>query len=435
MSKYNSYKSSGIDWLGEIPSHWSLKKVKELYLDRNERNIDFDKTFLSITKDRGVIPYSEKGNVGNKTSDDIKKYKKVYINDLVINPMNVIIGSVGLSKYNGVLSGVYMVLISKNNFNPKYGSYIFNISSFQKYLKKICYGLMELRESLNKIEFFVEKLPVPTLEEQYQIVQFLDEKTELIDKLISTKERKITLLKEQRTSLINKVVTKGLNPNVKMKDSGVEWIGKIPEHWMRTKIVRFCKVKDGTHDTPEYIDDIENSIPLVTSNSFVNGMIDFTKSKRISRKDYIEINKRSDVTKGDIIMSMIGSNIGNKVLVNSYEEFSIKNVCLFKTSSSTNLIPKYLLFLLESRFLEIQVDHSQKGGGQPFLSLDDLRNLIFPFPSVNEQLQIVEYLDFKTKEIDDLVHLEQKKIDTLKEYRQSLISEVVTGKIKVTTDE
>jgi type I restriction enzyme S subunit len=262
----------------------------------------------------------------------------------------------------------------------------------------------------------------------------LDEKTELINRLISTKEQKITLLKEQRTSLINEVISKGLNPDVKMKDSGVEWVGEIPEHWVKTKISWVTQVKDGTHDTPKYVDDLFNSIPLVTSNSFVNGEIDFSKSKRISREDFVEINKRSDVTNGDIIMSMIGSNIGNKVLVKSKEEFSIKNVCLFKTSKSIKMTSKYLSFLLDSRFLKIQVENCQKGGGQPFMSLDDLRNLIFPYPNVEEQEQIVEYLETRTKVIDDLVSMEQKKINLLKEYRQSLISEVITGKIDVRTN-
>jgi type I restriction enzyme S subunit len=128
---------------------------------------------------------------------------------------------------------------------------------------------------------------------------------------------------------------------------------------------------------------------------------------------------------------MIGSNIGNRVLVQTENPFSIKNVCLFKTSESKNLISKYLIYLIDSRFLKYQVDFNQKGGGQPFLSLDELRNLLFPFPLLLEQQQIVEYLDKHTEEIDTLIQLEQKKIDILKEYRQSLISEVVTGKIKV----
>jgi type I restriction enzyme S subunit len=442
MNKYQSYKSSGVEWVGEIPEKWRISKFKYVSKLYTGNSLNDEQKVLYESDDEYHIPYVSSKDI------DLNTRSVNYNNGLRIpkenNPLKVSPKDSFLLCVEGGSSGRKMVYLDrevcfvnklcsfKSVENTRFQYYFIQSSNFQDKFRLSLSGLIG-GVSISTLRDF--ELVLPSIQEQHQIVQFLDEKTELIDKLISTKERKITLLKEQRTSLINEVVTKGLNTNVKMKDSGVEWIGEIPEHWMRTKIVRFCKVKDGTHDTPDYIDNIENSIPLVTSNSFVNGLIDFTKCKRISREDYIEINKRSDVTKGDIIMSMIGSNIGNKVLVNSDEEFSIKNVCLFKTSNSINLIPKYLLFLLESRFLEIQVDHSQKGGGQPFLSLDDLRNLIFPIPSVNEQNQIIEHLDLKTKEMDDLIHLEQKKIDLLKEYRQSLISEVVTGKIKVTTDE
>ena len=431
MKKYQSYKPSGIEWIGEIPEGWNVKKLKELFENRNEKNEDLCEDFLSLTKDRGVIPYSEKGNVGNKTSEDIGKYKKVYPEDIVVNPMNIIIGSVGISKYNGVLSNVYIVL-KPTKILSGYGSYIFHHKSFQLHLKKICYGIMELRESLNKIEFFVEKLPLPPLSEQHQIVEFLDSKTELINRLISTKERKITLLKEQRTSLINQVVTKGLNPNVKMKDSGVEWIGDISEGWNIVPLKILGGFQNGIskgseffgHGLPfmNYGDVYKNEI----TPTDVEGKVDSSDSERnqysISRGDIFFT--RTSESKDDIgVSSTCLRTIDNCV----FSGFVIR----FRFYGETHL-PEYSRYHFQTHWKKVFIESKMNIVTRSSLSQQVLGQVPVLIPPIEEQLQIVEYLDSKTKEIDDLVLMEQKKIDLLKEYRQSLISEVVTGKIKVT---
>lgn len=446
MKKYSSYKSSGIEWLETIPENWEVSKLK--YLGNlfgglsGKSGVDFNND--ENPKNKPYIPYT---NIFNNTYiskdhfhyvsiDEGENQNRVRKNDMFflmssethkdLGKSCILIDDVDELYLNSFCKGYR---IKDKNIQPLFLNYQILGHLHREMISVEGKGFTRINLRQDKINDLV--VFYPPLQEQQQIVNYLDEKTTIIDKLISTKKGKVELLKEQRTTLINQVITKGLNPNEKMKDSGVEWIGEIPESWRKTRIKRYCEVKDGTHDTPQYLDGIENTIPLVTSNSFNNGEIDFSISKRISIEDYIEINRRSNVEKDDIIMSMIGSNIGNRVLVKTDDPFSIKNVCLFKTSKSQNLIPKYLLYLIDSKFLKYQVDFSQKGGGQPFLSLDDLRNLLFPFPPFKEQQEIVEYLDKQTKEIDDLVSMEQNKIELLKEYRQSLISEVITGKIKV----
>jgi len=419
-------------WLEGSPKHWGQKKVKHLFKYSKEKiKNPEDYPILSLTM-RGVKERDVSSNEG-QLPDTFNGYSLLKKNQLVFNPMDLISGWVDSTHIEGIISPSYRIIEPlSNDITIGYYRYYFQKLYKEKVLFPFGEGVhYQYRWGLGSVTLMNFPLLNPSKKEQQQIVTFLDDKTQKIDSLIQQKEKKIELLKEKRTSLINHVVTKGLDPNVEMKDSGVDWIGEIPNHWSKTKISRFCEVKDGTHDTPKYIDISENSIPLVTSNSFVNGKIDFSKSKRISQEDYIEINKRSDVKLNDVIMSMIGSNIGNKVLVQTEKPFSIKNVCLFKTSNNKKLDSKYLIYLIESKYLKYQVDFNQKGGGQPFLSLDELRNLLFPFPQISEQQQIVEYLDNQTEEIDTLIQLEQKKIDTLKEYRQSLISEVVTGKIRV----
>ena len=241
-----------MDYYKNSPFHKT--KIKNLFFNSDIRNVDESDQYLSLVKDVGVMRYSERGVSGNKTSDTPEKYKMVGVGDLVVNPMNVTIGSVGVSEYIGCLSGVYLVLKSKINIVPKYYHYLFHDKGFQKFLKTISYGIMEIRESLNKTEFFQLRIPNPSIEEQNQIVSYLDQKTLHLDNLIEKIEQKIELFKEQRCSLINEVVTKGLNPDVDMKDSGEEWIGKIPSHWKITKLKFLGSFSNGLSKGSEYFD-------------------------------------------------------------------------------------------------------------------------------------------------------------------------------------
>ena len=238
MKRYPEYKDSDVEWSGKMPHHWRLSRIDSLFFRRREKNTNIiSDNILSVLKDRGVIRYEDKGNIGNKVSDKIENYQLVYAGDIVVNNMNVTIGSVGRSDQFGALSGIYIVLASKgDNVDMGYYEYVFKIRPFQKSLIQISSGLMEIREALNFIQFKALKLPTPPINEQTQIAAFLDHKTGQIDELIRIKERRIELLQEQRTALINQAVTKGLDPNVEMKPSGVEWIGEIPAHWEIIKL-------------------------------------------------------------------------------------------------------------------------------------------------------------------------------------------------------
>jgi type I restriction enzyme S subunit len=258
----------------------------------------------------------------------------------------------------------------------------------------------------------------------------LDEKTDLIDKLISTKERKITLLKEQRTSLINQIITKGLNPNVKKKDSGVEWIGEIPIHWNLIKMKHKGDVIIGLSYSPEDIVDEGEGILVMRSSNVQEGKPSFLDNVYVSSK----IPNKLLLKKGDILIcSRNGSRrlIGKNCMITENEEGMTFGV--FMTIYRSNY-SRFMYWLLNSPIFE-----SQSGlfltSTINQLTVSTLQNMILPFvEDEEEQNQIVSFLDSKTKEIDDMISLEQRKIETLKEYRQSLISEVVTGKIKVTTD-
>ena len=252
----------------------------------------------------------------------------------------------------------------------------------------------------------------------------------MIDKLISTKEWKVTLLKEQSTSLVNQVVTNGLNPNVKMKDSGSEWIGEIPEHWNVGKLKHICKenLKSLSNNTnPEYqLNYIE--ISDVNSDGVIENSTHYSFSESPSRC-------RRIVSSGDVILSTVRTYLRSIGIIENEVSDLICSTGFSVLTPNKGVFPRHLFYMVRTEWFISMVISKSEGVSYPSIQSEKLMsNLILIVPE-NEQHQIVEYLDSKTKEIDDLVHLEQKKIDLLKEYRQSLISEVVTGKIKVTTDE
>ena len=194
------------------------------------------------------------------------------------------------------------------------------------------------------------------------------------------------------------------------KDSGVDWLGTIPEHWDVTALKRFCDVRDGTHDTPEYVSPSDFSIPLVTSKDISAGKICLAQTKHISLADHEEISKRSGVSRGDILMPMIGT-IGGAAIVSTNEHFSVKNIALFKLGDFSS---NWLRYLLDSDLSFIQFDMSRSGGVQGFVSLGALRNLTFPRPEIDEQKRIARFLDHETARIDALIEEQQRLIELLK---------------------
>ena len=428
MKRYPEYKECGVEWVGEIPYHWRLSRIDSLFFRRREKNTNIiSDNILSVLKDRGVIRYEDKGNIGNKVSHNIENYQLVYAGDIVVNNMNVTIGSVGRSDQFGALSGIYIVLAPKgDNVDMGYYEYVFKIKPFQKSLIQISSGLMEIRESLNFIQFKVLKLPTPPLSEQTQIANFLDRKTGQIDELIRIKERRIELLQEQRTALINQTVTKGLDPNVEMKPSGVEWIGEIPKHWEVTQIKQVALFIGGYSEfgSESYTD---GGIPIFR----IGDVIQFIKIEQVKRVPTQQVKrlKQNQVCHGDTLIVMIGRRAGES----TYYAFNYPSILSAQVAGlrATKADSKFLFYFIHSASFLNTITPLFFGATRDNISKTALMRVKIPFPPDREQAQIADFLDRKTQQIDGLISAEGQKIELLKEYRQSLISEVVTGKIDV----
>jgi len=441
MNKYSSYKSSGVEWIGEIPETWDSGKMKYV-LSNNDGGV----WGSDIENEEGgniVIRSTEitiDGNwdFSNPLKRDLTKNEiiksKLYEGDIVItkssgSPQHI--GkSVIVSKEIELLNCCYSNFVQRirfRNYNPKLYHFILNSDigrSQFKYLTTTSTGLGNLNgSSLNDI-----LLPFIPLIEQERIVKYLIEKTTIIDKLISTKQRKVELLKEQRTTLINQVITKGLNPKVKMKNSGLEWIGEIPESWSFVKLGHYTIIVRGSSPRPSgdplYFDgDFINWITVGELTNSVGKYITHTESmlteKGMKQSRIIEVNT--------LLLSNSGATLGVPKITKIKGCINDGSVGFIKIYSELSQDYLYHFLTTQTKLLREQ----QSGYGQPNLNIEIVSNIKLPLPSKSEQEQIVEFLDKHTKEIDDLVSMEQKKEELLKEYRQSLISEVITGKIMV----
>ena len=432
MSNKNmEFKDSGIPWIGQIPKHWEIKRLKFILNERKENNKPVKTDFiLSLTNEKGVIPYSEKGAQGNISKDDITGYKLAYPNDIILNSMNVVIGSVGLSSYFGAISPVYYALYSKENSNIKFYNYIFQTSVFQNSLKGLGNGILEIRMRIPMSNLNNVFLPLPPLNEQEKIAEFLDKKCEIIDKRLNNLERKIKSLKEYKKSLISECVTKGLNPkNMEFKDSGIPWIGQIPKHWEVTKIKYECFLKGRIGwqglTTAEYI---EEGAYLVTGVDFLNGNIDWQNCVRVSEWRFNQAPE-IQIKNNDLLITKDGT-VGKIALTkDTPKQATLNSGVMLIRPKNKNYYEKFLFYILSSDQFWLWFSYINSGNTTIIhLYQNSFDNFSFTLPPLNEQKKIAEFLDKKCEKIDRLNENYTKQITALKEYKKSLIYECVTGK-------
>ena len=431
MKRYDSYKDSGVEWLGEIPSHWRKSKFKFVSDLYTGNSLNDSQKLQYESENFDDIPYVSSKDI------DVEFQTVNYNNGLRIprdnNQLKISPKGSFLMVIEGGSSGRKKVYLEQDvcfvnklcSFNSrennKFQYYFIQSSNYQDKFKLSMSGLIG-GVSISNLKDF--ELTLPPLSEQQQIVSFLDTKTSLIDSLIEKSQRKIELLKEKRISLINEVVTKGLESNVEMKDSGVEWIGKVPSDWGFVKLKqlffinkrisgelgydvlsvtqRGLKVKDLENNEGQHSMDY-SKYQLVFEGDFVMNHMDLLTG-------YVDLSKQLGVTSPD------------------YRVF---------TKSSERVNSPYYLYLFQLCYIQkifYGLGQGVSNLGRWRLPSVEFLNMYLPFPSLKEQQQIVEYLDEQTQLIDNTISIEEKRIELLKEYRQSLISEVVTGKRKVTDD-
>lgn len=426
-------KDSNVNWLNVIPCEWALSRIKYVLNERIEKNDPIKtKDILSLTAKQGVIPLSEKEGGGNKPKEDFTAYKLAYPNDIVINSMNILSGSVGLSKYFGCVSPVYYMLRPFNdNFDVRYFNYIFQTKVFQLSLFGLGNGIL-IKESGNgkfntiRMRIPMEKfgnllIPIPNEKEQQQIADFLDTKCSEIDATAEDIQKEIFLLEDYKKSVITEAVTKGLNPDAEMKDSGIEWIGEIPKDWeVHPVYVYFEEGKTKNYRMQE-----QNLLSLSYG--------------RIIRKDIntnggllpASFNTYNVVETGDIIIRPTDlQNDKRSLRTGLVKEQGIITSAYIDLRPKDNVNSKYYHYLLHSYDI-IKVFYNMGNGVRQGLNFSEFAKLLLLEPTTVEQQQIADYLDIKCSEIDTLIADKKRQLDILADYKKSIIYEYVTGKKEV----
>lgn len=423
-------KDSGIKWVGKVPRNWKIHRFKNILQNRNLKNKPkVTDTILSLTKDRGVIPYSEKGDVGNRSKEDITKYNLAFPEDIVMNSMNVIIGSVNISKYTGAVSPVYYVFYPKNkNINIYFYNMLFQTREFQNSLKGIGNGILEhrMRIPLNKLNNI--RLPLPEYKEQLKIVDFLDKAIININNIITQTYHSIEELKKYKQSLITESVTKGLDPNAEMKDSGIEWIGKIPKYWQTIKMKYLLS-------TPLLYGANESGIPYQEDLPRYIRITDILNNNKLTDNNKLSLSlekaKSFFLKENDILFARSGASVGKTFLISKENVNDTFAGYLIKASFKDNVNAKYIFLFTQSSAFENWKNAITIQSTIQNIGANRYNNLIISLPTYEEQQQIVQYLDKKIFTIDSLIEDKTKFIEELENYKKSLIYEYVTGKKEV----
>ncbi|WP_180061975.1 restriction endonuclease subunit S [Acinetobacter sp. YH12120] len=430
FEKYDAYKDSGLESFPEIPKNWQLKKLKFLLDEVNIRSETGDETLLSLSKYKGVIPKDSLDERAGSAST-LVGYKKVFKHNLVINKMQAVNGLLAVSELEGITSPDYSVYSAKDNsVNIHYIAFLLNQPEYLAEMKKRVTGVMEGFIRLYTDDLYDIKAILPSIKEQNCIVDFLQKKLVEIDQAIAIKEQQIALLNERKQIVIQKAVTQGLEPNVPMKNSGVEWIGQIPEHWELKKI-KHVTSKIGSGVTPSgggatYLDE---GIPLLRSQNIHFDRIDLNDVARISEKVHHSMSN-SKVRKNDVLLNITGGSIGRCYFVETSEEMNVnQHVCILRPKK--NITSIFLNAVLASEVGQGQIWYFQQGGGREGLNFQALKNFDIALPPIEEQILISKKVEEIYQQFGNMNAHIQMQIEKLKEYKTTLINDAVTGKIKV----
>jgi len=427
------YKHSGIEWIGEIPKEWEVNKIGNLYHVRNEKVSDKDFPPLSVTMN-GIVPQLETAAKTNN-GDDRKLVRK---GDFAINSRSDRRGSCGVSQYDGSVSLINTILMPRTSMNSQYYNWLFHTELFADEFYKWGHGIVDDLWTTRWQEMKNISIVYPSLAEQQKIANYLDKVCGEVDEMIALQEQMIEELKAYKQSVITEAVTKGLNPDIPMKDSGIDWIGEVPEGWDISRIGMFYFVTKlaGFEYTDILMNKIspEGDVPIVRAQNV--RMFNFNKE---SISEFVDLETsllldRCSLDKRALLMTFIGAGIGDVCLFNETQRFHLApNVAKLELNEAykSNIQEEYVMYYLGSDAGKGEINKISKASAQASLSMSTIRKIAFTLPPLSEQQSIASYLDTKCAEINALIAVKQAKIDELKDYKKSVIYEYVTGKKEV----
>ncbi|EPB4328747.1 restriction endonuclease subunit S [Campylobacter upsaliensis] len=422
------YKPSGIEWLGEIPQSWENVSIRSCFTESNQRCNTDSYPLLSVTIANGIIYQDDIENKKDISNDDKSNYKIVLLNAVAYNKMRMWQGAVGVNTLTtGIVSPAYIVAIPNEKILPNFVSYLFKSKIMIGEFDKNSYGLCLDMNNLRYDDFRNIKIPLPPLQEQKEIAEFLDKKCEKIQNYIDKKQKLITLLQEKKQALINEVVTKGLNPNIEFKNSGIAYLGLIPHHWEIKKLKYVGKVVLGKMLCNEHQKGYSHCYYLKSKNlQWLN-----VEVSQIEKMWFSEYEKSLYRIKKDDLLVSEGGEVGktciwNNELAECYIQNSVHKITLNKFNNAKFFL--YLFFtygklgVFDSVVSRVSIAH---------LVLEKLVNVDMVVPPLQEQKQIANFLDEKCEKINSAIEKTKRQIELIKEYKNTLINEAVCGRIRV----
>jgi type I restriction enzyme S subunit len=418
LRQYDEYRKSDLLWLDRIPRHWKLKKIKHLFKERTEKGYP-DEPLLAATQAKGVVPKSMYENRTVTAEKDLHLLKLVEVGDFVIS-LRSFQGGIEYAYYRGIISPAYTIMVPNEAVNRGYFRYL---AKSQPFLELLGFCVTGIREGQN-IDYGILKnsyMPVPPLEEQEQIARYLDDRVSRINKFIGTKKKQIELLKELKNSVIYEVVTKGLEPTPKMKSSGVEGLGNIPEEWDIRYLFQITSQQTISNK------EIQNQNLLSLSyGRIIQKDIDTTEGLLPSTFDTYQV-----VSDGNIILRLTDLQNDQKSLrVGLVTQTGIITSAYTCLSVKDYVLPEYLYLLLHSYDVK-KVFYGMGSGVRQSMSYKDIKRLVVIIPPLKQQKRIVQFCNRVISNVDLKVASIEKKISLLSEFRTAHISQVVTGKIDV----
>ena len=423
MKRYVKYKDSGIPWIGEVPEGWKICPFFAIFTPISITGKSVEE-LLSVYLDVGVVRFSEKREKrANATSADMSKYQYVDIGDFVLNNQQAWRGSVGISQYKGIVSPAYLVMKTSKQINSSFANYLVRSPACVYAYFLSSRGVGSIQRNIYWDELKRYKMVFPPLDEQREIVEYLDSVVAKINGYIAEKEAEIEKLGLLKQSVIAHAVTKGINPNAKMKDSGIPWIGEVPEHWLQLRgkniFTRMARV-------------VEADDEVITC--FRDGQVTLRKNRRTDgfTESFKEIGYQG-IRPGDLVIHQMDAFAGAIGVSDSKGKGTPVYICLQPKGEQSNFYYAYLLREMARTGYIKSLYRGIRERSSDF-RYETFGKLLLPIPPADEQRAIVEFIDRKVKEIDGFISAVREQIEKLKLYKQRLISDVVTGKIKVCKD-
>ncbi|GAB1262176.1 restriction endonuclease subunit S [Aurantivibrio plasticivorans] len=430
LPKYESYKDSGFYWIGKIPKDWDVSKLGSILKPISIKNHS-DLPLLSITREKGVIfrDVEDQDENHNFIPDDLSNYKLLSKGQFGMNKMKAWQGSYGVSNNTGIVSPAYYIFDFLKPVFPSFFHIAIRSKLYVSFFGSASDGVRVGQWDLSKSRMKGIPFVLPSLKDQELIAKFVIQKMEKVDQAIAIKEMQIELLKERKQILIQNAVTRGLDPNAPMKDSGVEWIGEIPEHWEYEPIkYSLFGVVDCEHKTAPFVDSKEFFV--VRTTNVKDGKLRLEGAKHTSEFGYKEWTRRGVPKPGDVLLTR-EAPAGEACLVPDDIKICLGQRMVWLKVNRNRLVPEFAIFVIYSSIGRTYIDFLSAGSTVLHFNMADINNIPIILPPLEEQIEIVDFVKTESAKLDKVIEMQKSQIEKLKEYKATLINSAVTGKIKV----